>query len=125
MREPSIKELPGLPLLDVQAALVSVRPEWERLSDNYQLSMHLADMQKLLSLCRSPVCSDKQIDDEPNREWYTSWKPATSRLSMHDLLYRPLKEMPAAESNVHAQRKLRQSQSASRLREIVSKGKSV
>ncbi|KAL8922233.1 MAG: hypothetical protein Q9208_005312 [Pyrenodesmia sp. 3 TL-2023] len=120
IREPSVKELPGLPLLKVQEALVSVRQEWERLSDNYQLSMHLVDVQKLLNFCRSPVRSEKQINEEPNRELYKSWKPATIRYSMHDLLYRPLKEMPTADGDTHPQGRHHQAQSTNRLREIIS-----
>ncbi|KAL8760683.1 MAG: hypothetical protein Q9184_003152 [Pyrenodesmia sp. 2 TL-2023] len=121
MREPSIKELPALPLLNVQEALVSVRPEWERLSDNYQLSMHLVEVQKLLSLCRSPCRSGKQINEEPNREWYRSWKPTTIRFSMHELLYQPLKETFTVDGNVHPQGRYCRAQSTNTVREIISK----
>ncbi|KAL8690761.1 MAG: hypothetical protein Q9218_003865 [Villophora microphyllina] len=84
--------LPDLPLLDVQEALISVKPEWERLSDNYQLSEHVADVQRLLSLCRSTVRLEKKLGDEGHcQDWYPSWNATYRRPCMVDLMYRPLK----------------------------------
>ncbi|KAL8728585.1 MAG: hypothetical protein Q9166_005318 [cf. Caloplaca sp. 2 TL-2023] len=100
LREATIKGLPELPLLNVQEALNWVRPEWERLADNYQLSEHLAAVQNLLNLCRVPVHPKKKNEDGHSQEWYPSWKAASVRLYISDLLYRPLKEVSVTDGNI-------------------------
>ncbi|KAL8832894.1 MAG: hypothetical protein Q9170_004696, partial [Blastenia crenularia] len=100
-RDASLECLPELPLLRIQEALFSVKPEWERLSDNYQLSRHLADLQILLVSCREPVQSEKEAEEDVTREWYSYCQPANIRPSLSDLLYRPLTEIPTAVANTH------------------------
>ena len=48
MREPSIIGLKETPLLDVEKAFESIRTEWERLHDNFQLEEHLKLVQRTL-----------------------------------------------------------------------------
>ena len=61
VHEPSISGLPlaDVPLLDVEKAYQVIKPEWERLSANYELSEHLRRVQNLLKVCKvadaSPV----------------------------------------------------------------------
>ena len=95
-RELSVGNITDLPLLDVQGALISVRPEWERLSDNFELSHHLVRVQSLLDTCKAPVQAEKPKDIEKAQEWYRNWKLGTVRLRMEDLLNQPLKATPVA-----------------------------
>ena len=77
-------------MLDVQKALVSVRPEWERLSDNHYLYQHLTDVQNLLKLCKAPVRLERPPEVEDCRGWYPCWKPGNVRPRMQDLLIQRL-----------------------------------
>ena len=100
MREASIKDLPNVPLLDVQEALASVRPEWERLSDNHQLSKHLVGVQDMLNSCKAPICPERGLEIEESRRWYQLVKCADVRPSIHALLRQPLKALPTNEDSV-------------------------
>ena len=61
VQEPSISGLPlaDMPLLDFKKAYQAIKPEWERLSANHELSEHLKCVQNLLKVCKiaqsSPV----------------------------------------------------------------------
>ncbi|KAL8785599.1 MAG: hypothetical protein Q9213_003253 [Squamulea squamosa] len=122
LREPTINGLPNLHLLDVHQALNSVRPEWERLSDNFQLSEHLSEVQRLLDRCKAPHESERKIEVDTGQHWYASWKPAYVRPCVVDLLYRPLKELPTIDGNIHAKQTSSQTQWATRLRRIITTG---
>lgn len=125
VREATIKGLPDLPLLDVQAALLSVMPEWERLSDNHQLSKHLIEVQNLLNLYKSPARLEKHSEEDDDRGWYPFWKTAGIRPSIHDLLYQPLDELLTNENgNVGPKETFRQVHSASKLHTIISSSES-
>lgn len=127
VREPSIKELPELPLLDVQEALVSVRPEWERLSDNYQLSEHLVSVQNLLDLCKAPISSERALEIEESRQWYQVFNCADVRPSTQVLLRQPLRALPVANGNVlgdHVNGGIHKQRTVAKLTEIILEGKS-
>ncbi|KAL8797954.1 MAG: hypothetical protein Q9182_007082 [Xanthomendoza sp. 2 TL-2023] len=61
LREATIKAPPGLPLLNVHEALLSVKPEWERLSDNHLLSEHVSDGAKQTSERPRPTSELEEI----------------------------------------------------------------
>ncbi|KAL9020409.1 MAG: hypothetical protein Q9185_002383 [Variospora sp. 1 TL-2023] len=119
-RDATIPDTLHLPLLDVQGALVSVRPEWERLSDNYELCKHLGEVQSLLRFCGANVRPEKQAEEDRSHEWYPSWRSANVRPSVLDLLYRPLDELPIDEGNVHSIADFTPSRSTNRLHGIIS-----
>ena len=52
--EPSIEGLGETPLLDGKKALESVKTEWERLYNNFQLEEHLKVVQSALNCCNKP-----------------------------------------------------------------------
>lgn len=103
-RQPALNELPELPLLDVDEALLSVKPEWERLVDNHQLFNHLVCVQNLLNRCKSPTHLEKHSEGESIKEWYRSWRTATVRPHMLDLLCPPMQLLPIinGSSNIDA-----------------------
>ena len=117
-------ELPDYPHLNVKDARVMVRSEWERLSDNYQLSKHLVDVQKLLDCCNAPVELKRTVETENQRDLYPVWKSPSRRLCMVDLMHPPLQEVPPVNANGQAERKCSQSQWATKLRSIISESKS-
>ena len=123
-RDATVAGLPDLPLLDVEEAMSSVRPEWERLSDNFQLSEHLADVQSLLSHCRAPATAETRVDQEPSQEWYPWRRPATIRYSAIDLLFRPLQAMPFIDNDATWQQSPDQSRWIDQIHSIVALGKS-
>lgn len=102
-----------------------VRPEWQRLSDNYRLSEHLAVVQKLLERCRAPFQSEKSIEDDNRRDWYPSWKLPFIRPCIFHLLYQPLREVPTVDGNVHAEKISSQAQWGIKLQGIISTGESL
>ncbi|KAL8860832.1 MAG: hypothetical protein Q9178_002862 [Gyalolechia marmorata] len=121
---PTTRELPDLSLINVQEALVSVRPEWERLVDNYQLSEHLADVQKLLDYCRVPVQTEKKNEEDERRDWYPMWKPSSIQPCIANLLYQPLKERPA-DQNIHPGQIIPQAQRTIKIRDIISENRTI
>ncbi|KAL8968636.1 MAG: hypothetical protein Q9183_002371, partial [Haloplaca sp. 2 TL-2023] len=123
-RDATVAGLSDLPLLDVEQAMSSVRPEWERLSDNFQLSKHLADVQRLLSHCRAPATAKTRIDQEPSQEWYPWRRPATIRYSASDLLFRPLQAMPSVDNDATWHQSPDQSRWINQIHSIVALGKS-
>ncbi|KAL8935316.1 MAG: hypothetical protein Q9211_004757 [Gyalolechia sp. 1 TL-2023] len=124
-REVTITGLPGLPLLDLPEALLSVRPEYERLSDNYQLSKHLDDVQSLLNLCRAPARSEQATNDESSQGWYPSWRPDNIRPSLSQLLCEPLRELSAGVANEQPAPEAFQGQGPIRVHEIISRRQNV
>ena len=127
MREPSIKGLPNLALLDIQEALLSVRSEWERLSDNFQLSEHLLSVQNLLDLCKAPISRERTVEagNEDSREWFRSWKSADVRPCIQDLLRQPLRALQATNGNILANDGNKRSQNAlqvANVPEIITEG---
>ncbi|KAL8767206.1 MAG: hypothetical protein Q9209_006211 [Squamulea sp. 1 TL-2023] len=125
LREPTVKGLPSLDLLNVQEALNSVRPEWERLSDNYQLSEHLSEVQKLLDRCKALHKPEKKIEVDYGRHWYASLESTYVRPCVVDLLYRPLKELPADDVNVHLEQTSPRIQWATKLCRIITTEKNL
>ncbi|KAI4090472.1 MAG: hypothetical protein LQ344_004696 [Seirophora lacunosa] len=119
-RDVTIEDLPPLSFLDVQGALASVRPEWERLSDNYELSRHLVEVQNLLKSCEASIYPEKQAEEDYGEELYPSWRCANVRPCIQDLLYRPLEELATTDGDVHSQADPGPTQWANRLRGIVS-----
>ena len=99
-----IVDLPNLPLLHFNEAFESVRPEWERLVDNFELSNQMVSVQKLLDRCQSPVQSQESVGVEGTQAWHRSWKAATIRPCMHDLVYQPMRPLPRINdsSNIYA-----------------------
>ena len=66
-RELSLDDMVELPLLNSDKALLAVLPDWERLSDNYELSEHLAQVQKILDKCKAATVSDVLTAVDPKR----------------------------------------------------------
>ncbi|KAL9627026.1 MAG: hypothetical protein Q9204_006863, partial [Flavoplaca sp. TL-2023a] len=117
-------ELPDFPLLDVQNARIMIRSEWERLSDNYQLSEHVINVQKLLDRCKTPVNLKRTIEGHNQRDLYPTWKSPSRRLCMVDLLYQPLKEAPPVNADEEAKETSSQLQWAMKLRSVISENRS-
>ncbi|KAL8894689.1 MAG: hypothetical protein Q9192_004123, partial [Flavoplaca navasiana] len=122
-REAPMMELPDFPLLDVQNARIMIRSEWERLSDNYQLSEHVINVQKLLDRCKTPVNLKRTIGADNQRDFYPIWKSPSRRLRMVDLLYQPLKEVPPVNANEQAKETSSQLQWAMKLRSVISENR--
>ncbi|KAL9002774.1 MAG: hypothetical protein Q9188_004316 [Gyalolechia gomerana] len=121
-REATIKELPEFAHLDVQEALLAVRPEWERLSDNYQLSEHLAEVQNLLNGCKSPVRSETDAEDGGSPDWYPRWKTTNTRPSLSDMLNRPLIEVLTGNRSGKEILESRQTQGSTNVTGIITTG---
>lgn len=117
-------EFPDFPLLDVQQARITIRSEWERLSDNYQLSEHVINVQKLLDRCKTPVNLTRTIEADNQRALYPIWKSPSRRLCMVDLLYQPLKEVPTVNANEQANETSSQLHWAMKLRSVISESRS-
>ena len=88
-------------MLDVQEALASVRPEWERLSDNHHLYEHVVEVQNLLKLCKAPLRIERPPKTEVCQEWFRCWKPAKIRPRTQDLLRQPLGLVLAANGEMN------------------------
>ncbi|KAL8684900.1 MAG: hypothetical protein Q9224_006075 [Gallowayella concinna] len=125
LREATIEGLPALPLLNVQQALLSVKPEWERLSDNHLLSEHVTDVHNLLDLCRDPARPEKTIEGNSTQEWYRCWKPSMKQPCIIDLLFQPLKELPIVEENVRQGQRSPRAQWATKIQGIVTKDQAI
>ena len=71
-REPSISSLrlEDLPLLDVGSAYQAIKPEWERLLGNYELSEHLNCVQKMLKACRAVHSSPVSMIGLEEQQFY-------------------------------------------------------
>ncbi|KAL8868777.1 MAG: hypothetical protein Q9174_004759 [Haloplaca sp. 1 TL-2023] len=119
-RDATIVGLRALPLLDVEEAMLSVRPEWERLADNLKLSKHLAEVQSLLSRCRAPVAPRITLDNERSQAWYPWPRPINIRHSAIDLLYRPLQEKPSTGNDATRQQVPDESQWIRHIHSIVA-----
>lgn len=101
-----------------------VRPEWQRLVDNYRLSEHLAAVQKMLEHCGAPSQSEKTTEDDNRRDWYPVWKHKFVQPSILHLLYQPLKDASIIDDNVHAQQITSEVQWGMKLRRLISTGRS-
>ena len=77
-------------LLDSAAAFLIIKPEWERLCDNWQLSEHLDSVQRILNTCKSGECPSSLCDrgdkSDPPGVFSSSLKVDT----LIDLLQKPL-----------------------------------
>ncbi|KAL8960978.1 MAG: hypothetical protein Q9193_002402, partial [Seirophora villosa] len=103
-----------------EGALASVRPEWERLSDNYELSRHLVEVQNLLKSCEAFIQPERQAEEDCSEGLYPSWRSANVRPCIQDLLYRPLEELATTDGDFHSQADSGPTQRTNRLRGIVS-----
>ena len=50
-REPLVKGEDEFALLDAAKAFLAIKPEWERLFHNHELSKHMSQVQKILDIC--------------------------------------------------------------------------
>ena len=66
VREPSISNLrlEDVPLFDVERAHKAIKPEWERLFANYELSGHLRCVQNILQLCQPAQAPPILVDGQ-------------------------------------------------------------
>lgn len=72
VREPSISSLrlEDLPLLDVESAYQEIKPEWERLYGNYELSEHLNCVQNILKACQAVQSSPVSMIGQEEKQIY-------------------------------------------------------
>jgi len=89
-REPSIDGLVEMPLLDLQEAFLAIKPEWERLFNNHQLSEHLTVVQGLLNRCEDAEALVLPSTNEEEQAFFPF--PTTSRVqpTIWDLVCKPI-----------------------------------
>lgn len=93
VREPSIRGLvlAVLPLLDVERAYQAIKPEWERLFANYELSEHLGHFQSILKSCQAAKCAQVIAVSEGAQEFFSTPVCFSTRPTL-ELLLRKLLE---------------------------------
>ena len=72
VREPSISSfrLEDVPLLDAERAHEAIKPEWERLFANYELSEHLISVQNILKRCQVVQHDPVSIFRQEEQQFY-------------------------------------------------------
>jgi len=89
-REPFIDSLEDMPLLDFEKAFLAIKPEWERLFDNHQLSKHLTVVQKLLDQSEAAETSVVPSANQAEQNFFPV--PTTSKVqpTILDLVHKPV-----------------------------------
>jgi len=85
-REVSLSGLGDVPLLHSDAALLAITPEWNRLTDNHELSMHLIIVQTILDTLGPAEASGGLSAAEVEQEFFSCPVASTVRPTMQDLL---------------------------------------
>ena len=85
-RDLSLQGIAELPLITPEKGLLAVRPEWERLVDNYMLSRHLWQVQKILDKCKATKLPSALHVVSTNRAQFPSMIASKTDHSLLDLL---------------------------------------
>ena len=88
-RELSLDGRSDLLLLDVESAYLSLKPEWERLYDNYELSQHLTQVQGLLQPCRRVEALGSLSFQDNEQRFFAFAATADNDLTIQHLLCKP------------------------------------
>lgn len=88
VREPSISSsrLGDVQLLDVEKAYEAIKPEWERLFDNYELSEHLACVQNIIKACRAADSASDLPVSEGEQQFFSIPVSSNTRPTLQLLL---------------------------------------
>lgn len=89
VRELSVSglRLEDVPLLNAEGAYQELKPEWQRLSANYELSMHLNTVQNILGACLAvQSCPVLMVQEEKQQEVYPTHVLSSIRPSLQTLL---------------------------------------
>ena len=88
VRKPSISNLhlKDVPLLDVERAYREIKPEWERLFANYELSEHLSCVQNILRTCQALQSSPVSIVGQEEQCFYPTQIFSSIRPTLQVLL---------------------------------------
>lgn len=89
-REPCINELDELPLLDSEKAFLAIKPEWERLFDNQQLSEHIRCVQKILNTCKAVEVLPALSEREGEKGYFPTSTSTDIMAALPVLLYQAL-----------------------------------
>lgn len=111
-RDTSLPGLENLPLLDSSAALLAITPEWNRLTDNFELSNHLTAVQKILDTLKATKNLETLSSIEGEQEFFSTPFLSTVRPTIQDLMSKlkgqatlsnddPLSEMRVASGTKH------------------------
>ena len=84
--EPSMDQSIGLPLLDSEKAYASVKPEWKRLFENYELSEHLKQAQSILDSCKPTKIPSITVRSDGDQEFYPVLPFCSIHFTIYDLL---------------------------------------
>lgn len=89
-REPAMDGLEEVPLLNVEEAFLAIKPEWEQLFDNHQLSEHLSVVQKILNSCEAAEASIVPSAHEGEQEFYHVQIKLKVQPTISDLVCKPV-----------------------------------
>lgn len=90
VREPSISNLilEDVPLLNAEMAYQTIKPEWERLFANYELSEHLSRVQTILKVCQAPKCPPILPVSEGDHQFFSTSVFSCVRPTLQPLLHK-------------------------------------
>ena len=91
--EPSISglRLEDVPLLDTVGAFQVIKPEWERLFANHELSEHLSCVQNILETCQATEPFPALLTSEGEQSSFSTPAITNTRPTLHSLLCKLLK----------------------------------
>ena len=93
LREPSISglRLEDVHLLDTQGAFQVIKPEWERLFANHELSEHLSCVQNILDTCQAIEPFPALATNGGEQSFFSTPAITNTRPTLHSLLSKLLK----------------------------------
>ena len=93
VREPSINglRLEDVLLLDTERAFQVIKPEWERLFANHELSEHLSCVQNILETCQAIEPFPALATNEGEQSFFSTPAITNTRPTLHSLLSKLLK----------------------------------
>ncbi len=93
VHEPSMSSLHSeeVPLLDAESAYQTIKPEWERLFANYELSEHLGRVQNILKICQAGDSSPNLSVSEGEQQFCSTPVPTSTRPTLQSLLRKLLR----------------------------------
>ena len=92
IHKPSITELrlEDVPLLDAERAYEEIKPEWERLFVNHELTEHLNSVQNILTACQAGQADPVSIVHQEEQEFYPTLVFSSIRPTLQILLSKVL-----------------------------------
>ena len=99
-REISFAGTESLPLFDSAKALPIIKPEWERLFDNFQLSEHLNCVQVILNTCQSDKTPSLPTIINAEEEFYPSLTASNAQPALRDLLHSSIVQVRLKENDI-------------------------